>query len=58
MYSTRLFAERVMPALRGMWPDYAGDDRFWCHPLENPVTPAPLARGFAAAPACGAEVSP
>ena len=58
MYSTRLFAERVMPALRGMWPDYAGDDRFWCHPLENPVMPAPLARGFAAAPACGAEVSP
>ena len=58
MYSTRLFAERVMPALRGLWPDYADDDRFWCHPLENPVAPpAPLAPGPGAARR-GAEVSP
>ncbi len=29
MYSTRLFAERVMPKLRNMFPDYPVDDRFW-----------------------------
>jgi hypothetical protein len=57
MYSTRLFAERVMPALRGLWPDYADDDRFWCHPLEHPVAPAPLAPGFGAAPGRASEVS-
>ena len=43
MYSTRLFAEKVMPHLRNIWPDYAQDERFWCHPLAQRVAPAPLA---------------
>jgi alkanesulfonate monooxygenase SsuD/methylene tetrahydromethanopterin reductase-like flavin-dependent oxidoreductase (luciferase family) len=38
-YSTQLFAEKVMPKLRDLWPDWAGDDRWWCHPLETRVDP-------------------
>ncbi|WP_439815016.1 LLM class flavin-dependent oxidoreductase [Zavarzinia sp. CC-PAN008] len=45
-YSTRLFAEKVMPKLRNIWPDYANDGRFWCHPLERRATPAPLHAPF------------
>jgi alkanesulfonate monooxygenase SsuD/methylene tetrahydromethanopterin reductase-like flavin-dependent oxidoreductase (luciferase family) len=33
MYSTKLFAEKVMPKLRNVFPDYADDDRFWCKPI-------------------------
>jgi alkanesulfonate monooxygenase SsuD/methylene tetrahydromethanopterin reductase-like flavin-dependent oxidoreductase (luciferase family) len=43
IHSARLFAEKVMPALRDFWPAYAADERFWCHPLEHRVEPAPLA---------------
>ena len=35
MYSTKLFADRVMPKLRDVFPDYADDNRFWCKPLKN-----------------------
>ena len=28
-----------MPQLRGLWPEYAGDDRWWIHPLEDRVDP-------------------
>ena len=35
MRSTRLFAEEVMPRLRNMWPEYANDDRFWIHPVNQ-----------------------
>jgi hypothetical protein len=42
MYSTRLFAEKVIPKLRNMFPEYATDDRFWCHPLPQRVVPAEL----------------
>ncbi|HYL34895.1 MAG TPA: LLM class flavin-dependent oxidoreductase [Bryobacteraceae bacterium] len=42
MYSTRLFAEKVMPKLRGLFPEYAHDDRFWCKPLEKRVRPGSL----------------
>jgi hypothetical protein len=38
-HSTRLFAEKVMPALRDIWPDHVGDDRWWCHPIEQRVRP-------------------
>jgi hypothetical protein len=41
MYSTRLFAEKVMPKMRNMFPDYANDDRFWCHPIKQ-VKPGSL----------------
>lgn len=42
MYSTKLFAEKVMPKLRNMFPDYADDNRFWCKPLAGQVTPGDL----------------
>ena len=38
-YSTKLFAEEVMPQLRDLWPDYKDDGRFWIHPLEGRRTP-------------------
>jgi len=41
-HSTRLFAEQVMPKLRNVFPEYADDSRFWCHPLAKRVTPAAL----------------
>jgi alkanesulfonate monooxygenase SsuD/methylene tetrahydromethanopterin reductase-like flavin-dependent oxidoreductase (luciferase family) len=37
--STRLFAERVMPQLRDLWPEWKNDNRFWCKPLETRVRP-------------------
>ena len=41
-HSTRLFAEQVIPKLRHLYPEYADDSRFWCHPLAKRVTPAAL----------------
>jgi alkanesulfonate monooxygenase SsuD/methylene tetrahydromethanopterin reductase-like flavin-dependent oxidoreductase (luciferase family) len=38
MYSTRLFAEKVMPRLRNLFSDYEGDNRFWCKPLSSRVS--------------------
>ena len=38
-YSSKLFAEKVMPKLRDVWPDHVGDDRWWCKPLEDRVRP-------------------
>jgi alkanesulfonate monooxygenase SsuD/methylene tetrahydromethanopterin reductase-like flavin-dependent oxidoreductase (luciferase family) len=38
MYSTKLFAEKVMPKLRNMFPDWADDNRFWTSPLDKRVT--------------------
>ncbi len=43
MVSTKLFAEKVMPKLRGLFPEYADDGRFWCHPIKQ-VTPGSFAR--------------
>jgi alkanesulfonate monooxygenase SsuD/methylene tetrahydromethanopterin reductase-like flavin-dependent oxidoreductase (luciferase family) len=42
MYSTKLFADKVMPKLRNMFPDYDSDDRFWCKPLAKRVRPGSL----------------
>jgi hypothetical protein len=42
-YSSELFAREVMPHLRGLWPDYEGDDRWWIHPLEGRVDPTHVA---------------
>jgi alkanesulfonate monooxygenase SsuD/methylene tetrahydromethanopterin reductase-like flavin-dependent oxidoreductase (luciferase family) len=42
-YSTRLFAEKVMPHLRNIWPDYAGDDRFWLRGVKPASTDRALA---------------
>jgi alkanesulfonate monooxygenase SsuD/methylene tetrahydromethanopterin reductase-like flavin-dependent oxidoreductase (luciferase family) len=44
-HSTKLFAERVMPQLRDLWPDFEDDDRFWIHPLEQRRTPGPVSAG-------------
>jgi alkanesulfonate monooxygenase SsuD/methylene tetrahydromethanopterin reductase-like flavin-dependent oxidoreductase (luciferase family) len=38
-YSTQLFAEKVMPQLRNIWPEYEHDTRWWVHPLEDRVQP-------------------
>jgi alkanesulfonate monooxygenase SsuD/methylene tetrahydromethanopterin reductase-like flavin-dependent oxidoreductase (luciferase family) len=38
-YSTQLFAEQVMPKLRDVWPDHAGDDRWWCKPMADRLDP-------------------
>jgi alkanesulfonate monooxygenase SsuD/methylene tetrahydromethanopterin reductase-like flavin-dependent oxidoreductase (luciferase family) len=50
MYSTKLFADKVMPKLRGMFPEYADDDRFWCHPIEKRVTAGSLPPAPTSAP--------
>ena len=46
-YSTELFATKVMPKLRDMWPDHAGDDRWWCKPLATRVDPTETIGGKA-----------
>ena len=39
-HSTKLFAEKVMPHLRNMWPDWKNDeDRRWCKPMADRVHP-------------------
>jgi alkanesulfonate monooxygenase SsuD/methylene tetrahydromethanopterin reductase-like flavin-dependent oxidoreductase (luciferase family) len=38
-YSTQLFAEKVMPHLRDLWPEWNGDDRWWIHPQPDRVRP-------------------
>ena len=38
-YSSKLFAEKIMPQLRDIWPEWKNDDRFWIKPLESRVRP-------------------
>ncbi len=38
-YSTKLFAEQVMPHLRDMWPEWKDDDRWWCKPFDERLQP-------------------
>ena len=38
-YSSKLFAEKVMPALRDVWPEYKDDNRWWIKPYEGRVRP-------------------
>jgi hypothetical protein len=42
MYSTQLFAEKVMPKLRHFFPEFENDSRFWCHPIASPAKPGSL----------------
>ena len=42
MYSTKLFAEKVMPKLQNMFPDWDDDNRFWTTPLKTRVTAGSL----------------
>jgi len=37
--STQLFADKVMPQLRNLWPEHAADDRFWVKPYAERVRP-------------------
>jgi alkanesulfonate monooxygenase SsuD/methylene tetrahydromethanopterin reductase-like flavin-dependent oxidoreductase (luciferase family) len=46
-HSTRLFAEKVMPQLQNMWPDWKDDERWWCHPLESRLDPLETVGGRA-----------
>jgi alkanesulfonate monooxygenase SsuD/methylene tetrahydromethanopterin reductase-like flavin-dependent oxidoreductase (luciferase family) len=32
-YSSKLFAEKVIPQLRNMWPEWEHDDRWWIKPM-------------------------
>jgi hypothetical protein len=50
MYSTRLFAEKVMPKLRNVFPDFADDGRFWAHPIAKRAQPGSLPAAPARAP--------
>jgi hypothetical protein len=38
-HSTKLFAEKVMPKLRNLWPEWKDDDRWWIHPLPHRLEP-------------------
>ncbi|MEM9564679.1 MAG: LLM class flavin-dependent oxidoreductase [Actinomycetota bacterium] len=38
-YSSQLFAEKVMPQLRNLWPELEGDDRWWPTGMDNRVRP-------------------
>jgi alkanesulfonate monooxygenase SsuD/methylene tetrahydromethanopterin reductase-like flavin-dependent oxidoreductase (luciferase family) len=56
MYSTKLFAEKVMPHLRNMFPEHADDGRFWCKPLARTVTAGSLPSDREAAALVAAQV--
>jgi len=38
-HSTKLFAEKVMPHLRDMWPEWKHDERWWMHPMDDRIRP-------------------
>jgi len=37
--SLRLFAEKVMPHLRHLWPEFKDDQRWWIQPMEDRLHP-------------------
>jgi hypothetical protein len=39
-----------MPKLRNVFPEWADDSRFWCHPLEKRVTAGSLPAAPTVAP--------
>jgi alkanesulfonate monooxygenase SsuD/methylene tetrahydromethanopterin reductase-like flavin-dependent oxidoreductase (luciferase family) len=55
MHSTRLFAEKVMPKLRNIFPEHDADDRFWCRPMSNRVSAGALPAESDVRAATGAE---
>jgi alkanesulfonate monooxygenase SsuD/methylene tetrahydromethanopterin reductase-like flavin-dependent oxidoreductase (luciferase family) len=55
MYSTKLFADKVMPKLRNMFPEWAEDSRFWCHPIEKRVKAGSLPAAPTEAPGAPAR---
>jgi hypothetical protein len=38
-HSTKLFAEKVMPQLRHLWPEWKDDNRWWIRPMEDRLRP-------------------
>ena len=38
-YSSKLFAEQVMPQLQDMWPEWKDDNRWWCEPMDERLQP-------------------
>jgi hypothetical protein len=50
MYSSKLFAEKVMPKLRNVLPECDGDDRFWCKPIAKQAVPGSLPAAPTSAP--------
>ena len=40
MYNTKMFAERVLPNIQGLWSEW--EDKWWIKPLENRQAPRPL----------------
>ena len=38
-HSTKLFAEKVMPHLRDLWPEWKHDERWWMHPMDDRLRP-------------------
>ena len=38
-YSSKLFAEKVMPHLRNIWPEWRDDNRWWCNPMDERLQP-------------------
>ena len=54
-YSTKLFAEKVMPKLRNVFPEFASDDRFWTHPISQPAVPGSLPPAPTHAPGAAAR---
>jgi len=38
-HSSKLFAEKVMPHLRDMWPEWKHDERWWMHPMDDRIRP-------------------
>ena len=45
--STQLFAEKVMPKLQNLWPEWDHDERWWVHPMENRLDPLDTVGGKA-----------
>ncbi|HKW92814.1 MAG TPA: flavin-dependent oxidoreductase, partial [Methylomirabilota bacterium] len=44
-HSTKLFAEKVMPRLRHLWPEWKHDDRWWIQPMEERLHPDEMKPG-------------
>jgi len=40
MYNTKMFAERVLPNIQGLWGEW--EDKWWIKPIENRQAPRPL----------------
>jgi hypothetical protein len=38
-HSSKLFAERVMPKLRNLWPEWKDDERWWPKPMPDRLAP-------------------